>query len=289
MAVFAKNSLWADAIRQLKKDRVAKICFVIIVFYGLIALLAKLGVIASDFAVAEMGEVYEKPSLRFWFGTDLFGRDVLQRAIQGTRIAFAIGFISSMIAIPIGVFLGALAGYFGSWIDDFVVWFYTTVDSIPAILLIVSLSYVLGQGITNAFIAIGLTSWVRLCRLVRGEFLKHKNREYAIAARAIGVSHLGRIFKHILPNVYPLILINFSLSFVFAIKSEVILSFLGLGVEVGTPSWGVMIDDAKQELSRGVWWPLAAATIFMFGLVLSLNLFNDSLREALDPKSKNRI
>jgi len=284
--ILKKNSLWADAIKRIKKDKIALVSFFIICFYFALAILAKLGLIATNYAEPNLGPNYAPPSAEFWLGTDIFGRSVLSRVVQGTKTAITIGFLASSVSIPIGVTLGALAGYFGRWVDDLVVWFYTTVASIPGILLIVSLSYVLGPGLVNAFIAIGLTSWVRLCRVVRGEFIKHKNREYAHAAQALGFSHIRRIFIHILPNVYPIILINFSLSFVFAIKSEVILSYLGLGVEIGTPSWGVMINDAKLELARGIWWQLGAATGFMFFLVLAFNLFNDSLRDALDPKSR---
>ena len=212
----------------------------------------------------------------------------MARVSHGTITSLTVGIVSTFLSIIIGTTLGALAGYFGSWIDDIVVWLYSTLDTIPYILLLASFSFVMGPGLKTICIAIGLTSWVSLCRLVRSEFMKHRNREYVQGAIAIGASHARRIFLHILPNVMHLILISFSLGFISAVKSEVILSFLGLGVEPGTPSWGTMIDDAKLELARGVWWSLSAATLFMFGLVLAFNLFNDALRDALDPKLKNK-
>jgi peptide/nickel transport system permease protein len=146
---------------------------------------------------------------------------------------------------------------------------------------------VLGKGAFAVFIAIGLTAWVQVCRQVRGEFLKHKERVYVQSARAMGVGHGRIILRHILPNIYHIIIICFSLHFVYAIKVEVILSYLGVGIQ-GEPSWGVMIDDAKLELfSRGVWWQFAGATGAMFLLLLALNIFGDSLRDACDPRLKD--
>ncbi|MEQ1875950.1 MAG: ABC transporter permease, partial [Bdellovibrionia bacterium] len=264
----------------------ALVCFVIISVYFLTALLVQLGLIYQS--IPSSGLEYGGPSAEHWFGTDLFGRDVFAKAVSGIRTAILIGFVASFISIPIGVFFGAISGYFGGWVDDLVVWFYTTLDSIPYILLIIAFAFVLGAGLTNAIIAIGMTSWVPLCRVIRGEFLKNKQKEFVLAAQALGASHSRRAFLHILPNTFHIILIRFSLSFVYAIKSEVILSYLGLGVEPGKFSWGLMIDDSKQELARGVWWQLGAATLFMFILILAFNLFNDALRDALDPKLKNK-
>jgi peptide/nickel transport system permease protein len=218
-------------------------------------------------------------------GLDIFGRSVLEKAIQGIRVAIVVGTVASIVAVIVGVTLGALAGYFGGRMDTFVVWLYTTFESIPGILLLMGIAWLFQRGLTSVCIAIGLTSWVTLCRVIRGEFLKHKRREYVIAAEALGIGHRSRIFKHILPNVSHQIIVSFSMLFQSAIKSEVILSYLGLGVQ-GQPSWGTMIDDARQELQRQVWWQLSAATLFMFGIVLALNLLGDALRDALDPKLK---
>lgn len=279
--------LWTDAFVRLSKDRLALICLVIIIIYSIIALLAWMGIIASNYTVISQ-ESYAAPSKGHIFGTDIFGRDVLLRTIQGTRIAISIGLVTSLIAIPIGVTLGAIAGYFGGWVDEFIVWFYTTTDSIPDLLKIIALSFVLGRGLISVYISIGFTTWVGLCRMIRGEFLKHKERDYVQAANALGASDARRMFIHILPNVFHIILINFSLRFIIGIKTEVVLSYLGMGVEPGQPSWGVMIDDAKLELARGVWWQLAAATGAMFFLVLAFNIFTDALREALDPKLRGK-
>jgi peptide/nickel transport system permease protein len=281
------RSLLADGLARLKKDKTAILCLVIIVIYCVVALLAKFEVIASPWN-AEYAKSYSPPSfdsIARIMGTDLFGYSVFYKAIQGARVALSVGLVSSLISVPIGVFFGAAAGYFGGWIDDCVVWFYTVVNSIPYIMLTIAITLVLGKGITAMYVALGVTSWIGLARVVRGEFLKHKTRDYVVAAESLGATHSSRIFKHILPNVSHFVILNLSIQFVSAIKSEVILSYLGLGVQ-GQPSWGVMIDDAKSELSQGVWWQLAAATFAMFFVVLAFNILGDSLRDALDPKIK---
>ncbi len=282
------RSLWGDALLRIKRDRIALICIGILSLYSIIALTCQFGWIATPWDKV-VGAAYQPPSfssIELIFGTDLFGRSVFFKVLHGTRIAMSVGLMSSLLSIPVGVTLGALAGYFGGWVDDLIVWFYTTVSSIPNIMLLISVTFVLGKGLSAMYVALGVTAWVGLARVMRGEFIKHKSREYVLAAESIGAGHLSRIFKHILPNVSHFIIINLSIQFVSAIKSEVILSFLGLGVQ-GQPSWGVMIDDAKLELSRGVWWQLAGATFAMFFVVLAFNLLGDSLRDALDPKLKH--
>lgn len=281
------RSLWKDAYHRLKKDKMAIFCLGIVFVYSFIALAARFGWIATPWD-AVVGAPYGAPSWashQLWFGTDMFGRSVFYKVIHGTRIAMSVGLVSSIISMPVGLLLGAVAGYFGGWIDDLVVWFYTTLSSIPNIMLLVAITFVLGKGLTAIYFALGATAWVGLARVIRGEFIKHKSRDYIVAAESLGATHLSRIFKHILPNVSHFVIINTSIQFVSAIKSEVILSFLGLGVQ-GQPSWGVMIDDAKLEVMRGVWWQLAAATVAMLFVVLAFNILGDSLRDALDPKIK---
>lgn len=281
------RSLWQDAWRRLNRDKFAMLCLWIVVAYATLALLVKFGLVASTWGQT-VGKEYQPPSFEhwtLWFGTDIFGRSVLLKTLYGAYVSMTVGFLSSLIAIPIGVVLGALAGYFGGWVDDFITWFYTTVSNIPSLLLILSMAFVFGKGLWSMNLALGLTSWVGVCRLIRGEFLKHKEREYVQAAVSLGASNSRRIFIHILPNVSHLIIINFSFLFIGAIKVEVILSYLGLGVQ-GIPSWGTMIDEAKLELARGVWWQLGSATVAMLFVVLALNILGDALRDALDPKLK---
>lgn len=282
------RSLWADAFMRLRREKVAMISLAIIVFYLLLAFLCSIGVIFTDYALTDNANAYQPPSWGHPFGTDIFGRDVLARAAHGTITSLIVGFFGAGLSVVIGTVLGAIAGYFGGLIDELIVWFYTTVDTIPYILLIVAFSFVIGPGLSTMCLAIGLTSWIGHCRILRAEFMKHREREYVQGAFAIGAGNMRRIFIHILPNTFHLVLINFSLGFVSAVKAEVILSYLNLGVKAGTPSWGMMISDAKLELARDVWWGLGGATILMFFLVLAFTLFNDALRDALDPKLKSR-
>ena len=225
------------------------------------------------------------------FGTDFLGQSTFRKMIYGAKTSITVALCASFISLLIGVPLGAIAGYFRGWVDDVIVWFYTTLGTIPYILLVMAFAVVLREnafgweirGITAVYLAIGLTSWVGICRLIRGEIIKRKESEYVLAARAIGCSNHRIIFKHLLPNVFHVIIINFSLRFVGFIHAEVILSFLGLG-ETDKPSWGGMIDAARTELARNVWWEMAAATVAIFFISLALNIFGDALRDCLDPK-----
>jgi len=280
------KSLWGHAFDQLVNDKWALAAFVIVVLYALMSLASVFGLIAADWA-KEVGPSYSYPSAEHWFGTDIFGRSVVAKTIKGSEVAMSVGLVTAIISASIGVTLGSISGYFGGKIDEFIVWFYTTFSSIPYIMLLVSITFILGKGLFAVYLALGLSSWVNLCRLIRGEVIRHKDREYVQAAGAIGGGDFRKLFRHILPNVMHIVIINFSLQFQIAIKSEVILSYLGLGVQ-GRPSWGTMIDDAKLELSRGVWWQLSSATIAMFVVVLSFNILGDALRDALDPKLKGK-
>jgi peptide/nickel transport system permease protein len=250
--------------------------------YVLIAIGAQLGWIANDYDIVHRDLVYQPPSKDFLLGTDFFGRSVLQRSLQATRVALAIGVSSTCLAIILGVLLGSLAGYQRGWVDSVVVWIYTTLDSIPYILLLASFAIALGQGLINVFLALGLTSWTTLCKMIRSEVMKLQTSEYVLAARAQGFRTRAILLKQILPNLSHIIFIQAGIIFVSVIKIEVILSYLGLGMEPGSPSWGLMIDEAKQEITRGIWWNMAAATFFMFGLILSVHLLLEAFRKKWD-------
>ena len=280
------QSIWIQALRKMLKSRLSTAALLIVLTYALVALLTHWGIIGSGWS-EEVGNSYESPNVQHWFGTDIFGRSVIRKIIKGTEVAMNVGFIVSIIAIIIGVVLGAVGGYFGGVLDELIVWICSTLASIPNIMLLISLTFILGKGILAVYIALGMTNWVELCRLIRGEVIRHKDREYVQAATAIGASHFTKLWWHILPNVLHIVIIQFSSIFQIAIKSEVILSYLGLGVQ-NSPSWGVMINDAKVELMQGVWWEIAFATIAMFLIVLAFNILSDALRDALDPKLRGK-
>jgi ABC-type dipeptide/oligopeptide/nickel transport system permease subunit len=279
------RDLWAKIRRRFGRDPLAVIAVIVIALYILAGLFSLAGFLAPGYA-EQTGEAYAPPSLAHPLGLDVLGRSVWDRVVQGSRVALIVGFFSTVIAIPLGTLLGLAGGYFRGWIDAFVVWLYSTLDAIPTILLLLALALVLptGKGLATVCIALGVTSWVSTCRFVRAEVIRQKELDYVRAARSIGATDARILFIHMLPNVLHLVLVQASLVFVYSIKSEVILSYLGVGVQ-NFPSWGVMIDDARLELvGRGVWWQFAAATSALFLLVLAFNLFNDALKDALDPK-----
>ncbi len=283
------QSMWRVAWRRLRRSRLALVCLGIIGLYVAVALAVAAGWLAADWR-EPVGPRYEPPSWEYPLGTDIFGQSVLRKTLYGAKTSLTVAALASVISIAIGVPLGAIAGYFGRRIDELIVWLYSTLESIPGILLILAFAFVLRDrvsGLSAVYLAIGLTSWVGLCRLIRGEVIKHKERDYVTAAKAFGGTDFYVIFRHILPNVFHLVIIDFSLRFVSFIHVEVILSFLGLGAKE-TPSWGVMIDDARLELAQGVWWQLAAATAAIFFISLALNILGDDLRDALDPKLRGR-
>jgi len=217
-------------------------------------------------------------------GGDQWGRDVLKKTIKGSEVSILVGLAAALIAASIGTLLGALAGYWGGRVNDLLEWIYNVLTSIPYVLLILAFAAVLGRGVLTIVLILGLTGWTGVYRLMRGEYLKHREREYVLAARAIGVSHVERMFGHILPNTSHIVLVQFSLLVVGFIKTEVILSFLGLGVPVDVVSWGTILSEAQNELVMGKWWQLTVAGAAMAILVTAVSLLTDSMRDALDPK-----
>lgn len=239
-------------------------------------------------------------------GTDLAGNNVLYQSLKGVRTGVLLGTLATLVMLPIAVTLGVAAGYFKGWVDDLVQYIYTTLSSIPGILLIAA-SVLLFQvyidlnpaifevGMEKAdarFVALcfilGVTSWSSLCRLVRAETLKISQLEYVQAAHAFGVGNLRIIRRHIVPNLVHIILITFVLEFSSLVLAEAVLSYIGVGIDPAMASWGNMINGARSELSRDppVWWTLVGAFFFMFMLVLSANLFSDLVRDAFDPRSR---
>lgn len=223
---------------------------------------------------------------KYLLGSDNLGRDVASRLVQGTRIAFHVGIITSLIAIPLGVVLGCLAGYLGGKTDSIVTWLCATVASMPGLLFIMAIALVAGKGLLGIYLGIGLTTWVGVCRNIRGEVMKHRRRAYVQAAETMGYSKTRIMFRHILPNVSHLVLVAFSVRFPASVSTEVFISFLGIGVH-DDPSWGIMINNARLRLWQGVWWEMTFVTIAIFTLVLVFNHVADVLRDMLDPSLRS--
>jgi peptide/nickel transport system permease protein len=303
-----KNEQWQRAWRRLKLDRVGLISGIVIIVYLLLGAAEMIHIpdrksgtqtilqfVTSGIPVEETysaplaDHLLTKPNRlngRHFLGTDALGKDVFVEALRACRTALIIGGLTSAIYIPVGTLLGIAAGYYRRRTDDVITYAYSVIVSVPTILLLVAIVTVRGKSFSSMAIALAVTSWVGLCRLVRGETMRQAERQYVAAARAIGQSHWKIITRHLLPNVLHLVLITFVLGFSGLVLSEVILSYLGVGLPVGTSSWGAMIDGARSELVREpvIWWNLVAASVALFGLVLSLNLLGDSLRRAFDPK-----
>ncbi|MBL8487253.1 MAG: ABC transporter permease [Rhodocyclaceae bacterium] len=241
-------------------------------------------------------------------GTDKVGQDVLYLTLKSIRTGLLIGTLTTLIMLPAAVLLGILAGYLGGWVDDLIQYLYTTLNSIPGVLLIaaaVLMMQVLIDTHPEAFATaadradarllalcaiLGVTSWTGLCRLLRGETLKLREMDYVQAARAFGVGRLAIMLRHILPNVMHIVIIALVMDFSGLVLAEAVLSYVGIGVDPNTVSFGTMINAARMELAREpmVWWSLAAAFCFMFALVLSANLFSDAVRDAFDPRMSHR-
>ncbi|HET9751276.1 MAG TPA: ABC transporter permease [Casimicrobiaceae bacterium] len=249
--------------------------------------------VMADIRKSEASKATAKPVERkatLPFGGDKWGRDVLKKTIKGSETSIFVGLAAAVLATFLGTVFGALAGYFGRWVDDAFNWFYSVFSSIPYLLLILAVAAVLQQkGVFTVILILGLTGWTGVFRLMRAEYLKHKSREYVQAADAIGASNSRRMFLHIFPNVSHVVLVQLSILVVGFIKAEVILSFLGFGVPVDVVSWGSMLNEAQNELILGKWWQLVAATAAMAILVTAFSLFTDALRDALDPKLKGRV
>jgi oligopeptide transport system permease protein len=218
------------------------------------------------------------------FGADRLGRDVLAKAVKGAQVSILVGVAAAVVATVIGTLLGALAGFFGGRVGDLLEWVYNVFTAMPSILLIFAFAAVFPRGVASVVMILGLAGWTGIYRLVRAEFIKHSVRDYVRSAEAIGASTGARMFRHILPNISHVILVQLSIHVVGFIKSEVILSYLGLGVGVDQVSWGTMLSEAQSELILGHWWQLTAATAMMAVFVTSFSLMTDALRDALDPK-----
>ncbi|MBI5587931.1 MAG: ABC transporter permease [Deltaproteobacteria bacterium] len=260
--------------------------------------------------------VRDYPKLKFpgthWLGTDKVGNDVFFIALKGVRTGIVIGAGTTIIIIPFAIFFGVVAGFHGGFIDDIVQYVYTTLSSIPGVLLIVAFMLLFGNsGYQGGLLSqkevflrifvpndrlfwlcliLGITSWTDLCRLIRGETLKLRELEYVQASKAFGVSSPGIIYRHIVPNLMHLVLITFVLQFSGLVLAEAVLSYIGIGVGPEMGSWGNMINTARLELSREpvVWWNLFGSFLFMFALVLPANIFGDAVRDALDPRLRYR-
>lgn len=282
-AVTRRETLWSKAAWKLGRDRAGMLALAVVLGYFAAAVGVWLGLWGGGWGEVGGGK-WEPVSAAHWFGTNLIGQDIFQRSLFSVSTAFEIGLVVALLATLLGALLGALAGYFsGRFTDEVVVWAMGVLDSIPFYLLVAAIAFALAGNPYAMHVAMISTFWVTTARLVRGEVIKIRNLEYIEAARAIGLGDLLIIFRHVLPNTLHILLVQFTITFVAAIKAEVILSFLGLGMKEGM-SWGLMIAESTFEVLAGFFNNFLAASLLMFGLVMAFNLFADALQDALDPR-----
>jgi ABC-type dipeptide/oligopeptide/nickel transport system permease subunit len=239
----------------------------------------------TKLAGSDESQWHKQPT--YYLGTDRYGRDVLSRIIYGARVSLTVAFFAELLSICIGVVLGALAGFYRGWVDDIIMWLTNVVWSIPSLLLVIALSIALGLGFTQTVIAIGITGWVDMTRIVRGQFFSLRETEYVEATKALGLGSVRTIFRHVLPNAIGPIIVIATAGFASAIIYEASLSFLGLGVQPPTSTWGQMIYDGYGFIAAGSNWGLTIYPALAIILaVFAFNFFGDGLRDAFDPKLK---
>ena len=281
------ESYLATIARRLIKHKLAMIGIVLVV---LLLLFCYVGPYFSpyDYTRSSLFNRFQSPSRdAHWMGTDELGRDVLTRVMMGGRVSLAVGFLVALSSVVVGGSIGALSGYLGGWVDHVIMRFVDFMLSIPLLPILMITAYVLGPNFRNMVFVLVAFGWMGICRIVRGQVLSIKQQEFVEGARAIGCSDVRIIFKHVLPNSIAPIIVSATLGIGGAILSESYLSYLGLGVQLPTPSWGNMLMGARQYLSTAPWlaiWP----GVFIFLTLLAFNFIGDGLRDALDPKLHNR-
>lgn len=281
---YTRTSLYKDAWKRLRRNKLAMLGLAIVIILILIAIFAPL--LAPNDPIERVKEdSLLKPNKAYWFGTDILGRDILSRVVYGSRISIEVGVVAVGISVVIGLVLGAISGYFGNIPDTIIMRIADIFFAFPYILGAIAIMTVLGQGIINIFIAIGILGWASFARIFRGSILSIKNKEYIEAARALGASNSRIIVKHIFPNAFAPIIVYATMNVGTAIIVEAALSFLGIGVQPPTPAWGKMLAESMDYIDIAPWmmiFPGLAILITVLGFVL----LGDGLRDAFDPKMK---
>ena len=272
--------------RMCRQNKLAAISAIVII---LIILLAVFAPVIAPYGESEtsLTERLAAPSAEHILGTDYLGRDVFTRLLYGARVSLIVGIMPSVIALIVGVILGLLSGYIGRWVDYVIMRVADVMLSIPSLLLAMVVMYIMGTSVVTLFIALSLTSWASVARVVRSQTLSLKETEYVEAAKSIGVRRWTIMFRHIMPNCIPSLIVLFTLNIPSAILSESSLSFLGIGVQPPAASWGLMVNEAKQYLFTSPWLCLAPCLTIMI-VVLAFNFLGDGLRDVLDPYMKNQ-
>ena len=284
-----REGIWRDVIAGIVSNKASLVSGIFILILAVIAIVTAVapGILPYDPYQQDLGQSLLPPSAEHWFGTDLQGRDIFCRVMVGTQISLTVGLIAVAFSLTIGVILGSIAGYKGGWIDTVIMRIMDMMLAIPSILLAIAIMAALGPGIEKAVVAIGLVSIPEYARIVRSEILAIKENDYVAAARVIGDSNFKIVFRHVLPNALPSIIVRATLGISSAILDCAALGFLGLGVQPPAAEWGDMLGRGRNELFRAPWlmiFPGLAITL----AVLAFNLLGDGIRDGLDPKSRKR-
>lgn len=272
-----------DAWRRLKSDRYGMGGLIVVAAFALVALGVWSGLLGQSWSQVT-GESWESASRSHWFGTNLLGQDILQRTLFGTATAFEVGLIVTLLSTIMGTVMGALSGWYSrGWLDEIILWLTGVLDSIPFYLFAAAIAFALQGNPWAMHLAMIITFWTTTARIIRGEVMRLKQREFVESARAIGLPGLTIVFRHVLPNTWHILLVQASIVFVAAINTEVILSFLGLGIKDGV-SWGLMLAESSQEVLGGHFGNFIAAGSSLFILLMGFNLLADALQDALDAR-----
>jgi peptide/nickel transport system permease protein len=282
--LLAHETLFADIIRAFKENKTALFGLIVVVILVVLAIFAPY-VTPYDPYEIDLNNRFSKPSLNHWFGTDMFGRDLFTRVIYGARISLAIGLIPSLIAVSIGAILGVVSGYIGGRLGYWVMRMADVVMAFPSLLLAIVVMYTLGATLFNLFIALSVVGWAGAARVVRSQALSIREKEFIEVAKAIGVKDIKIMARHVFPNCLPSLMVLFTMNIPDAILSEASLSFLGVGAQPPTPSWGLLVSNGKEFLFSAPWVAILPG-VAIFITVLAFNFIGDGLRDAIDPYLK---
>ncbi|MCG8516354.1 MAG: ABC transporter permease [Halanaerobiales bacterium] len=280
------ESLWQITVRQFKKNKLAVIGLTIFMLFVLIAILAPV-LAPYDPTEIDLFKVHQAPDREHLLGTDELGRDVLSRLLYGARITLLVGVSSMIFSVLLGTLVGAVGGYYGGLIDNVLMRITDVALSFPSIILLIIIAAYFKTTVFGMIVILGITGWMGIARLIRGEFLSLKQKEYVIASQAIGNRDFRTIFRHILPNATAPLIVAATLRVGYSILFESALSWLGIGIKPPTPTWGNMLSNAQSDIFQAPWlavWP----GVMIFLTVLTINFIGDGLRDALDPKLKNK-
>lgn len=283
------TSLWQDAWRRLKRNRMAVTCAVIAGFLALSCVAGPTLIKVTwgyDYESQDLEYGPRPPSWQHWFGTDYYGRDLLTRVLYGGQVSLTVGFLAATVAVSIGTTFGAIAGYCGGRADSLMMRFVDVLYALPYMFLVIILVAVWGRSLLLVFVALGAVSWLTTARIVRGQVLSLRQREFVMAAKSVGASGIDIVFRHLIPNTLGVIIVYFTLTVPSMILQEAFLSFLGLGVQAPRPSLGALINDGANQMLV-FWWTLVFPGTVMAVLLFSLNFLGDGLRDALDPQMEH--